>query len=160
MNKKHLPLFGVGPIYCFTITFITVLGIILTKFNIIPNLNISYLNILFYLLSLLSIILGLYLWISSINISNIHKNIKMNKLVTTGIYSKVRNPIYSSFLFINIGILLINGNIYLFILPFLYWLFLTILMINTEEKWLYHLYKDEYTKYCKKVNRCIPSIRR
>ena len=22
MNKKHLPLFGVGPIYCFTITFI------------------------------------------------------------------------------------------------------------------------------------------
>lgn len=48
------------------------------------------------------------------------------------------------------------SNYALLILPFLYWFFMTILMKNTEEKWLYELYGEEYKEYCRRVNRCIP----
>lgn len=33
---------------------------------------------------------------------------------------------------------------------------MTILMKETEEKWLAKLYGQEYRDYCKKVNRCLP----
>ncbi len=48
----------------------------------------------------------------------------------------------------------------LLILPFVYWLAMTILMKKTEEKWLYELYGQKYLEYCKKVNRCIPWFKR
>lgn len=52
------------------------------------------------------------------------------------------------------------NNLYLLILPFLYWILLTVFMINTEEKWLLKVYGEEYKNYCKKVNRCIPIKKR
>ena len=52
------------------------------------------------------------------------------------------------------------NNLYLLIMPFVYWILLTIMMINTEEKWLRKKYGEEYTNYCKRVNRCIPIKRR
>ena len=36
------------------------------------------------------------------------------------------------------------------------WLILTVVLKNTEEKWLSNLYGEEYEKYKKSVNRCIP----
>lgn len=36
---------------------------------------------------------------------------------------------------------------------------MTIILKNTEEKWLYALYGEKYKEYCKKVNRCIPMIK-
>ena len=47
------------------------------------------------------------------------------------------------------------------LLPFLfffYWIFMTVLMKYTEEKWLKNLYGREYEEYCRRVNRCIPWI--
>ena len=38
----------------------------------------------------------------------------------------------------------------------LFWLEMTIVLKNTEEKWLKDLYGEEYVEYCKNVNRCIP----
>ena len=38
------------------------------------------------------------------------------------------------------------------------WLIMTIVLKNTEEKWLLDLYGKEYAKYKKQVNRCIPWI--
>ena len=37
---------------------------------------------------------------------------------------------------------------------------LTILMKETEEKWLLEKFGDDYEKYCKKANRIIPWFRR
>ena len=34
--------------------------------------------------------------------------------------------------------------------------YMTITLINTEEKWLLDIYGDEYEAYKKRVNRCIP----
>lgn len=36
---------------------------------------------------------------------------------------------------------------------------MTIILKNTEEKWLYTLYGEKYKEYCKKVSRCIPMIK-
>ena len=55
-----------------------------------------------------------------------------------------------------IGILLIMGNIFFLPLFFFYWIFMTVLMEYTEEKWLKNLYGREYEDYCGRVNRCIP----
>lgn len=79
-----------------------------------------------------------------------------NELVTTGVYSVVRHPIYSAFAFVLTGVLLIYSNLYLLLLPFMYWAFLTALMKATEEKWLVDQFGKEYEDYCRRVNRCIP----
>lgn len=67
-----------------------------------------------------------------------------------------RNPIYTAFMFFCTGALFISGNIFFLPLFFFYWILMTVLMKNTEEKWLLELYGIEYANYCKKVNRCIP----
>jgi len=160
-NKKHLPLFGVGPIYVGLILILTIVFIILSVKEIIPYYQLSFLRIPFIIIGVLLIILGIYIWIQGAIKSKIDDNILKNKLVTTGIYSYTRNPLYTSFIFIFTGILFIMNNLWLLILPFIYWLLLTIFMINTEEKWLLNLYGKEYKDYCERVNRCIPiKIRR
>lgn len=54
------------------------------------------------------------------------------------------------------GTILIAHNLYLLIIPILFWIEMTIVLKNTEEKWLTNLYGQEYIDYCKRVNRCIP----
>ncbi|UQK58688.1 methyltransferase family protein [Fenollaria massiliensis] len=102
--------------------------------------------------------LGLYLWIEAVIVQKINKKVKKNKLITTGVYSIVRNPVYSAFLFIFTAILLFTSNCILLILPLVFWAFLTILMKNTEEKWLKNEFGKEYEEYLKEVNRVIPWI--
>jgi protein-S-isoprenylcysteine O-methyltransferase Ste14 len=158
MKRGHLPLFGVGPIYVFSIVFTTVLFVVLTRNGLFSNCFFS--NILFIVFGIFLIVVGVYLHIASVIFSKLHSNIKKNELIVTGVYSYVRNPVYSSALFVCSGIIFINGNVCLFVLPILYWLFMTILMIKTEEKWLYKLYGKKYELYCKEVNRCIPWFRK
>ena len=156
MKKKHLPLYGVGPIYVGIIFILTILFSILSYMKILPYLQFDIMKIPFIILGVLLIILGIFIWYLGAIKSKLDDNIIKNKLVTTGIYSYTRNPLYTAFIFIFTGILFIMNNLYLLILPFIYWLLLTIFMINTEEKWLKDLYGREYIEYCKRVNRCIP----
>lgn len=157
-QKNHLPVIGVGPMYVVSIITVTAIGIILTKLTIIPLLRIGFV-LPFYIGGGLISICGIYLWYSAVVASHIDAKIKSNTLETGGIYAHVRNPIYSAFLFICSGVLLMYGNLCLLILPFLFWLYLTVFMKLTEEKWLTKLYGKAFEDYCKKVNRCIPSIR-
>ncbi|MBQ3937315.1 MAG: hypothetical protein II722_09680 [Ruminococcus sp.] len=50
----------------------------------------------------------------------------------------------------------IAHNPFLLVIPALFWSEMTIVLKRTEEKWLTELYGQQYTDYCKKVNRCIP----
>ena len=159
-QKKHLPFFGVGPIYVMIIVCCTLAGIIINQKGMLASGRIEMLRVPFLILGIVSIILGVYLYIAAIAQSKVHKHIKNNTLVTTGVYAYVRNPIYSAFVLICTGALLIENNMWFLILPVLYWGFMTVLMKNTEEKWLYNLYGEQYLEYCKKVNRCIPWVKR
>lgn len=60
------------------------------------------------------------------------------------------------FLLGNTGAILIAHNSFLLILPVLYWLEMTVVLKNTEEKWLTKMYGQEYLDYCMRVNRYIP----
>ena len=155
-NKEHLPLMGVGPVYVMSIIALTVIGIVLSVVDILNIGKYDVLKIPFAILGVLLIALGVFMWFSANFASKLDDNIKSNKLVTTGIYAWVRNPIYSAFLLMCTGAILIANNIILLLLPLLYWIFMTVLMKNTEEKWLQELYGQEYTEYCQRVNRCIP----
>ena len=186
-QKPHLPVMGVGPIYVLSIILITIFVIIFggsfidslaitsihtpNSTNVLtstsppvitpPTFTVAALftfplMFIIKLFGTLIIFLGLIIYILAIRIK-ITKAVKENKLITTGVYSVVRNPIYSAWLFFCTGILLLTGNLYFALPLFLFfWLYLTILMKHTEEKWLTKLYGDSYREYCKKVNRCLP----
>ncbi|MCI6994843.1 MAG: hypothetical protein MR875_08340 [Methanobrevibacter sp.] len=47
---------------------------------------------------------------------------------------------------------------YLFVLPVIYWIVLTVVIKNTEEKWLIELYGEDYKIYSQNVNRFIPRM--
>ncbi|MFZ7033920.1 methyltransferase family protein [Bulleidia extructa] len=156
IQNKHLPIMGIGPLYVVVIITLTVVGIALSIMNRIPFIGIPKLEILFRILGIISILLGVILYLKAVFFDKIDTYVKKNQLIITGVYAYVRNPIYSAFMFVCTGILCIYANLILLFLPFVYWAFMTMLMKYTEEKWLYDLYGEEYIHYCRRVNRCIP----
>lgn len=155
-NKKHLPMMGVGPIYGAVIITVTVIAVIVGKSAAFETGRIDFLKIPLLIIGTLFIVFGLYLWAGANFQSKIGSHIVENRLATTGVYGLVRNPIYSAFLFFCTGALIIAGNLFFLPLFFFYWIFMTVLMKGTEEKWLKNLYGKEYEEYCRQVNRCIP----
>jgi conserved domain protein len=161
-ERKYLPVVGVGPLYVLPIVILTASGIIMSVRKIIPSIfpQCMFVAVLFYVIGAACVALGVWMWYSAVILSRIDARIKENTLVTDGIYAHVRNPIYSAFLFICSGAILIACNLYLLILPPVFLLYLIVFIKNTEEKWLYNVYGEEFENYCKRVNRCIPSIRK
>lgn len=155
-KKEHLPLFGVGPIYMMIIVAVSLVGLGLSVSGYLPGGSVPLLRVPFAVIGVLLLLLGAYIWLAATLQSRIFQNIGNNTLVTTGVYAWVRNPIYSACTMLCTGGLLLANNLWLLILPVVYWVFLTVLMKHTEEKWLDALYGEEYRAYCKKVNRCIP----
>lgn len=156
-NDNHLPLFGVGPFLIFPILIITVISIVLTWYDMVPvySLNSGVITVIGAVL----IILGIIFWVMAVLKSNIDDEIKSDRLVTTGIYGLVRHPIYAAFLYAVTGLILISNNLYLFVLPVIYWMVLTIAMIKTEEKWLTDKFGESYIEYSRKVSRFVPYLR-
>lgn len=155
-KREHLPLYGVGPIIGGFQVIITTIGVVLSCMGYFDFGKIEALNIPLKIIGIVLIIFGVYLYLSANFQSRVFDNITKNKLVTTGVYSIVRNPIYSAFLLVCTGAVCIANNMVLFAVPVLCWAFMTIVLKLSEEKWLKNLYGDEYVQYCKKVNRCIP----
>ena len=156
MKKDHLPILGVGPLYVITIVLITIIGIFLSATRFIPVITFTNMRWIFILIGILCFIIGITLWLKAVIIDRLDAHIIKNELVTTGVYAYVRNPVYSAFMFVCTGVLLIYGNLVLLVLPIIYWGFMTVLMKLTEEKWLEDLYGKEYVQYRQRVNRCIP----
>lgn len=156
MEKGHLPILGVGPLYVVTIILMTIISITLSATGTIPVITFANFQWIFILIGILCFIIGITLWLKAVIIDRLDTHIIKNELVTTGVYAYVRNPVYSAFMFVCTGVLLIYGNLVLLVLPIIYWGFMTVLMKLTEEKWLENLYGKEYIQYRQRVNRCIP----
>ena len=156
MKKDHLPILGVGPLYVITIVLITIISIIFSATRFIPVITFTNMRWIFILIGILCFVIGITLWLRAVIIDRLDAHIIKNELVTTGVYAYVRNPVYSAFMFVCTGVLLIYGNLVLLLLPIIYWGFMTVLMKSTEEKWLEDLYGQEYVQYRQRVNRCIP----
>ena len=155
-KQDHLPIYGVGPLYVYVIAALTLAAVLLRNMPVFSSGKLAGLHTPLLLLGVLFIAAGIALWIYAVPVSKIDDGIKENRLVTTGAYAMVRNPIYSAAMIACTGVILIVGNAWFFVLPFAYWLFMTLLMKATEEKWLKDLYGAEYEDYCRRVNRCWP----
>lgn len=155
-KKNHLPMYGVGPIYVVVIILTTILAVVLGHSQAFRSGIAGEWKLLLTAFGSLLILFGAYLWYGAVFGAKVDEGINDNRLVTTGVYSHVRNPIYSAFMFFCTGALFISGNLYFCPLFFFYWIFMTVLMKCTEEKWLKNLYGGEYEAYCRRVNRCIP----
>ena len=159
MKKNALPVFGVGPIYAVSCIILTVLGLFLKKKGFLDSGELPALKQVAIFIGGLLIFIGIAVWIYAVIIQRISREISSGNLVTTGIYSIVRNPIYLAFLCVCTGVLITAHNVFLLIFPVVSYIFLTILMKQTEEKWLLEKFGTEYSEYCKHVNRVIPWFR-
>ena len=142
-EDQKLPLFGVGPHIVVAMAAVTIIGIVLFGY-------------VFRTAGAILIIAGIVIWLISAFCSGMDESIAENKLKTDGIYALTRNPMYNGWWLMISGITLMWGNAFMLILPFVNRLIMTVILINTEEKWLSDLYGDEYNEYKRKVKRFIP----
>lgn len=157
MKAKHLPVYGIGPVLC--VPLAVVMGILFTMSikEKIPSTDFGEIvNSILSIVGYIIILLGIIICLGADKGDKLKSNIKENHLKTDGSFRFVRNPRYSTFLFVEFGLALVCHNLYLLIIPVLFWIEMTIVLKSTEEKWLTELYGQEYIEYCKKVNRCIP----
>ncbi len=155
-KQNHLPLYGVGPVIVYGQIIFTAISIILTSIYHLEFPTTNVIDIMFKIIGALLISFGFYLDLTAKLKSKIFKSVEENKLITDGVYSVVRNPVYSCALLACTGAVLMVNNLILLIVPVICWLYMTLFLIKTEEKWLKELYGQEYISYCKRVNRCIP----
>ena len=155
-KREHLPFMGVGPLIISFQVAVTAMGIVLSSMGWLSFSQFEALDIPLKVVGTMLIFFGVYLYFCAAFKSKLFNNIAENKLVTTGVYSIVRNPIYSAFLLFCTGAVCMANNVVLFIAPVLGWAFMTVVLKMTEEKWLKALYGEEYVLYCKRVNRSIP----
>ena len=86
------------------------------------------------------------------------KSCNGKKLITDGLYSLIRNPMYFGTLLIGVGIVLVLFKWWVFILFLSIFLLIYIPQINKEEKELSKYFGDEYRLYCEKVPRYFPNV--
>lgn len=153
---QKLPMFGIGPYLIYGIAFLDAMVIILTSYVFKVGILKDVWVCVFRIIGGIIIALGIIIWFIGAMCSNMDKNITENKLKTDGIYSWVRNPMYTGCWFITIGICFMWHNYLVLPMILVDWIILTVVLINTEEKWLLEVYGNEYAEYKKRVNRCIP----
>lgn len=78
------------------------------------------------------------------------------RLLTTGVYSRVRHPMYSAVLIFCLG-LLSNSSNWWTVLVWFFLLLVLVLKIRIEEQMLKEKFQD-YEIYCVKVKRLIPFV--
>ena len=155
-EKRHQPVLGVGPVIVAGQVLITVIGVIASYRGYIDAGRIEFLNIPLKIVGVGLIVFGFFLNYSAKRKSKLFEMVAENKLITTGVYGIVRNPVYSAVLLACTGAVCMANDLVLFFIPALCWVYMTVFVKLTEEKWLTDLYGQEYLEYCKKVNRCIP----
>jgi len=137
---------------CLNIFFYDYFGIFIPRFNFYSiNAPIQVTGLIFAMVGniLLNIsyrTLGIY-WEYPIDGKR-----RKRKLVTDGIYSRIRHPIYLSFYLICIGMFLILLDLILLILLFLGGIGLYLQALE-EEKTLYEAFGNEYMNYKKQTGR-------
>ena len=159
MKKSSLPVFGVGPIYVITCSLITMLAFYLKRQGFYQAGEVTPFNLVFKIFGIILILTGVFFWIYAVLVQNIAHEIQSGKLVTTGIYSVTRHPIYTAFFFIFSGILTTAHNLFMLGFILFFYLYLVVFMQNTEEKWLAKKFGREYLEYAKRTPRILPKIK-
>ena len=153
---QKLPLYGVGPAIVFGMGAVTAIGIILFAYVWKIGVLETPWVLLCRIAGVLLIVLGLTVWFIGALRSDMDASIAENRLVIYGIYSWVRNPMYSGWWILFAGLSLQWHNVWVLLTIPVNGAILTAALKLTEEKWLLNLYGRDYANYMKRVNRCIP----
>ena len=114
--------------------------------------SISILIFLFGILTLINPIIKL---IKSKTTVNPIKFVKVNKLVSSGIYKYSRNPMYLGMILIIISTAIFYLNFYSIITPFIFYFWINRFQIKREEIFLKKKFGKEYLLYKLKTRRWI-----
>ena len=157
-QDKHqkMPTYGAAPYLYISMLVLNLTGWVLHQSVLESGLLTGGFKDLFYLIGFILMGVATRIWWLSVVKSDISTSIQNNGLKTTGIYARTRNPIYFSWWLCGIGSILHLHNVWLLILIPIQWVILTVVIRNTEEKWLYELHGEAYKDYCARVNRWIP----
>jgi len=159
-EKEHLPIFGIGPFLVVGMAVVAAAAIVIFYYGLKLGTLSGFPAALLTAIGIALIIAGLIVWFIGAVRSGMDDNIKDNRLKTDGIYAWVRNPMYSGWWMLITGISLMWHNVFLIPVIAINWGIMTVVLKETEEKWLHELYGQEYEEYCKCVNRCIPFKRK
>ena len=80
---------------------------------------------------------------------------KSTSLISEGLFSKTRNPMYLAMAIMIFGFAIVSTNVLSLLLPFLFLLMTRILFIPKEEALMESTFGDEYLGYKKRVRRWI-----
>lgn len=85
------------------------------------------------------------------------KTTEGQELVTSGIYSKIRHPFYTSILILFLGVAVMAGNFYA-LLFFVLFIISLMIRIKKEEEELISKFGDEYLRYKEEVGMLLPKL--
>jgi protein-S-isoprenylcysteine O-methyltransferase Ste14 len=145
---------GIGPIYAAgSIAFVAILSAI--NVDLLPVLTMAH-NPVVSSFGIGVVIVGVLILV--IALIQVHSAFNSRKLVTTGVYAYMRDPVYAVWiLFIVPGLILITGLLLLTIAPFLMYLLLRA-QIGREEAYMELTFGKEYLVYKDRVNSVIPRL--
>jgi protein-S-isoprenylcysteine O-methyltransferase Ste14 len=119
------------------------------RFAALPE-NISFIQPVGYLL----LLLGLILWGTAV--IQLLTGFSEGKLVTTGAYGVVRNPIYSSVTFFILPATALLTLTWVYFVPAIFLYAGVMIFIGKEEEQLTRAFGKEYEDYMARVDRMIP----
>lgn len=155
-TKNHLSIWGVGPVYALICAALTAAGILARNMGWLESGAVPAWDVAMTIAGLALLLTAAFLYYQAHLRTKLFDHVRQNHLVTTGVYAWVRNPVYSAAMLACTGLLMMAYNLWLLLLPPLFWALMTAMLIPTEERWLRELYGQEYVDYCARVNRCIP----
>lgn len=122
---------------------------------IFPKYNLLY---LFHLIGILGLIISIFIFISGFSLFKSYSedptpSSLTNRLIKTGIFAYIRNPIYFSFILFFFSMFLIFENVMYFLssLGLVFWIHNWV--IKAEEEYLKENFTEEYERYSKAVKR-------
>ena len=87
------------------------------------------------------------------------RKIFAENLVQTGIFAHSRNPLYLGNMLIYLGLAIVHGSPWFFVVGLPFFAFAYASLVAAEEDFLRQKFGAEYADYCRRVNRFVPSLR-
>ena len=146
------------------VLFPAVLITLLLSFKPVFFAGNEYSDLWLNLTGLLSIMMGQTLRAAVIGLAyitrgGVNKKIHADNLVTQGIFSHCRNPLYAGNLMILAGFLVIHNNIWVYLLGGCFFFISYSAIVAAEESFLRDKFGEEFNRYCNDVNRWLFRIR-
>ncbi len=118
-----------------------------------------YLDIVGLLVAALGqVIRAIVIGFAYIKRGGLNKKVYANELVTGGIFSHVRNPLYIGNILILLGLFIIHNNPWVYFLGLAYFLSAYAAIVTAEEDFLRGKFGPDYDEYCRNTGRWLPRL--